>query len=141
MSIKERWKYTQPLRLGTQEILEMVLPVLRDDQRIRIVYLFGSRIRSEYDKTSDVDIGFYSDGEFSWDDYYRLYGNVTKKLRTNRVDLLWLNKADCIITFQVIKNGQVVYYSDAETLNSFELRSKRLFYDYGHYLQKRRHGL
>lgn len=141
MSVKERWKYTQPLRLETPEILEMVLPVLCDDQRILIVYLFGSRMRDEYDETSDVDVAFYTDQRFSWDDYYRLYGSVTKKLRSNRIDLLWLNKADSIVTFQVIKNGKVVYYSDAETLNEFELKSKQLFYDYGHYLRKHRHGL
>lgn len=141
MSVKERWKHTQPLRLETQEILEMVLPVLCDDQRILIVYLFGSRMRGEYDETSDVDVAFYTDQRFSWDDYYRLYGSMTKKLRSNRIDLLWLNKADSIVTFQVIKNGKVVYYSDAETLNEFELKSKQLFYDYGHYLTKHRHGL
>jgi len=118
-----------------------VLPVLREDQRIHIVYLFGSRMKSEYDERSDVDIAFYADEQFTWDDYYRLYGDVTKKLRSNRIDLLWLNKADCIMKFQVIKSGKVVYYSDAESLNAFEQRSKQLFFDYRHYLAKHRRGL
>lgn len=141
MSVKERWKYSEPLRFGTEAILETVLRMVRDEQRILIVYLFGSRIRADHDRTSDIDIAFYTDQLFSWDDYYRLYGDIIEKLKSNRIDLLWLNKADAIITFQVVKNGKVVHYSDPETLNGFELRSKRLYYDYGHYLVKHRYGL
>jgi uncharacterized protein YutE (UPF0331/DUF86 family) len=84
------------------------------------------------------DLAFYTTKDFSWKDSYQLYGELTSSLRSDRVDLLWFNRANPVLQFEVIKYGKVLFYRDAETLNDYELKAKKNFYDYALYLEKHR---
>lgn len=137
MSVKERWKGTKELKFSTDEAVALIIPLLRDEPRILIAYLFGSMAREKARPSSDIDIAIYTSREFSWQDYYLIYGNLTRKLSSDRLDLLWLNKAEPILCFDVIKNGRVLFFKDSDTLNDFESRSKKRYYDYMLYLNKR----
>ena len=137
MSVAERWKGTKPIELSTEEALTLVTQLLKKDKRILICYLFGSRT-SENRPNSDLDIAVYTSSDFSWQDYYLLYGEVTKALKSDRVDLLWLNNAEPILSFEIIRHGKVVYHVDDDLLNEFELKTKKNYYDYRLYLKKRR---
>ncbi len=137
MGIKQRWEKTNPIQYSTKEVLALVLPLLNADERILIAYLFGSRANNTKE-SSDIDIAIYTSRDFLWDDYYLLYGEITKKLHSDRLDLLWLNIAEPILCFEVIRNGKVLFYKDADILNDFELKAKKRYYDYSFYLNKRR---
>jgi len=137
MSVKERWAKAKPIRYSTDEAVALILPVLKADPRILIGYLFGSRIKGKA-TPSDIDIAIYTSDEFSWQDYYTLYGEITKRLHSDRLDLVWLNKAEPILSFAVIKNGSLLSFNDTDTVNEFELRVKKIYYDYILYLKKHR---
>ncbi len=141
MAVKEKWKGTRPFTLSTQEAVDRVLPVVREREGILVFYLFGSRARGEETSESDIDFAFFTSREFSWDDYYSLRGSFSTLLGTDRFNLLWLNKADAIITFEVVTAGRILFYADPEVLNDLELKAKKNYYDYKLYLERHRRGL
>lgn len=120
--------------MPTAEAVEALLPILKSDKNIIGVYLFGSRAANPSNNNSDLDIAFCTGKAFTWDAYYQLYGEVTLKLRSDMIDLIWLNAADPILAFQAIKYGRLLYCADARALNEFELKQKKSFYDYALYL-------
>jgi len=138
MSVRQRWRGTKPIRYGIDEILKMVIPIFKSDERIRTVYIFGSRVSISQTALSDIDIAFYTAREFSWKDYFLLYSELTRVLHSDRIDLIWLNRAEPVLCFEVIKNGRLCYYRDPDMLNESELTIKKKYYDYVIYLRKHR---
>jgi predicted nucleotidyltransferase len=120
---------------------------LEADERILVVYLFGSR-SPKRDRANDqaeaggderdLDLAIVTRSGFAWDDYYRLIERVGGALHSDRVDLLWLNQTDPVMTFQVIRGGAPLLYRSASVLNEFERKAKQRYYDYQIYLRKRR---
>jgi predicted nucleotidyltransferase len=139
--INEKWAKTKVLTFSTEEAVAKTVRIVREHNQIPVLYLFGSRAEGRDRYTSDIDFAFWAENEFSWEDYYLLHGKVTVALRTDRINLVWMNKADPIIVFEVIANGKVVYCQDVDLLNDFELKAKKRYYDYQFYLQKHRNGL
>ncbi|MGB9715889.1 MAG: type VII toxin-antitoxin system MntA family adenylyltransferase antitoxin [Thermodesulfovibrionales bacterium] len=137
MGVKERWGKSGTIKFTTEEAISLVSPLLNNNPDILVAYLFGSRIKKG-DQSSDIDIAFYTSDDFSWEEYYLLYGEISKALCSDRIDIIWLNKSDPIFKFEVIKNGKVLFYKDADILNDFELKSKKNYYDYVHYIYKHR---
>jgi uncharacterized protein len=137
MAVKERRERSRPIKFTTEKVISLILPLSEKDPRILTAYLFGSRIKKA-DQSSDIDIALYTSKDFSWEDYYLLYGELSKALCSDRLDLVWLNEADPILCFEVIKYGKVLFYKDADLLNDFELKNKKRYYDYVLYLNKHR---
>lgn len=141
MAVQEKWKNTRPMSISTEEAVDRVLQTAKRDKKVFLLYLFGSRATGHDKSTSDIDFAFFSSKDFSWNDYYLLHGSITKILGTDRANFLWLNKADPVITFEVIATGRILYYKDTDTLNDFELKARKNYYDYKFYLEKHRRGL
>ena len=134
MSVKSGCSGAKPLKMPTAEAVEALLPIVKSDKNITGVYLFGSRAANSSNLSSDIDIAFYTGNGFTWDAYYKLYGEATLRLKSDMIDLIWLNAADPILTFQAIKYGRLLYCADTQALNEFELKQKKVFYDYALYL-------
>lgn len=124
--------------MGTQEAVARVVDILRGDERVHLAYLFGSRMEERSGPEADLDIALHSIGDFSWDDLYALRGRLSIDLKTDRLDLVWLNKADPILAFEVIRTGKPIHSNDADLLNDFELEAKKRYYDYRIYLEMHR---
>jgi predicted nucleotidyltransferase len=136
MAIQERWKKTRPIKITTEAAVAGSVAIFSSDPRILAAYLFGSRARYEDHPESDIDLAFHTDQYFKWDDYYLLWRSISKDIRSDRFDLLWLDTASPDIVFDVIKYGKLVFHRDNEALNNFELYSKKRFWDYRVYLRK-----
>ena len=137
MSVKERWYGTNTLKISTQEAIESILSIVKTDFRICFVYIFGSRTTGNSSQESDIDIAFYTYNGYTWDDYYLFYGKITKIISSDRLDLIWLNHLEPVLTFEIITRGKVVYCADKDILDTFDRRARGLFYDYAIYLQRR----
>jgi len=138
LGVRERWKGTKPIDMPPDLVVKTSEEVLRKNPKVLIVYLFGSLAKDKGTKESDLDLAIYTTKDFSWDDYYDLYGELTIKLRSDRLDLIWLNMANPILQFEVIKHGKVLFYRDVDILNDYELKAKKNYYDYVIYLEKHR---
>lgn len=138
MAVKERWLKANPINITTEDAVSSLLELFKADERIKLVYLFGSRSAKSASSDSDIDFALYADENFSWQDLYLLIERCGKRLSSDRVDLVWLNPSEPIITFEIIKNGKVLFYTDPDLLNDFELKAKKRYYDYCLYLKKHR---
>ncbi len=138
MSVKERWIKTKLINYNTDEAIASMLPTLQRDMRIVAAYLFGSRLNKTGNSESDIDIAVYTTDDFSWEDRHLLYGELSKTIHSDRLDLIWLNESEPILTFEVIKNGKLIFYRNAGMLNDFELKAKKIYYDHVIYLEKHR---
>jgi hypothetical protein len=118
----ERWIRTAPISISTAAAVDLITGRLREDGRVRIAYLFGSRGGENHPPSADLDIGLYTEGDLSWDDLISLNCALTGKLHSDRLDLVWLNAADPVISFEVIRSGKVLFHADADTLNDYELK-------------------
>jgi len=141
VSVKEKWKNTRPLTISTKDAVERAINVVKRNNKILLLYLFGSGAKDKSIPESDIDFAFLANKGFTWEDYYTLHNSFSKALGTDRFNLLWLNKADPIITFDVIATGRPIYFRDPDALNDFELKAKKRFYDYKYYLERHRRGL
>ncbi len=65
-----------------------------------------------------------------------LDGDVARVLSSARFDLVWLNKADPVLCFEVVHAGRIAYARDPDTENDFELKTKKTFWGYKHYLRR-----
>jgi predicted nucleotidyltransferase len=145
MAITERWKGTRKLIHGTLEAVGHVVAIIREEPHVPLAYLFGSRVEEQASPEADLDIALHTRGDFSWEDLYRIRGRISMVLETDRLDLVWLDKADPILAFEVIRTGKPIHSTDPDLLNEFELMAKKRYYDYRIYLSKHRgyqeHGL
>jgi len=141
LSVKEKWKNTRPLTISTEDAVERAVNIVKVNHKILLLYLFGSRAKDKSIPESDIDFAFLANKGFKWEDYRTLHNSFSKALGTDRFNLLWLNKVDPIITFDVIATGRPIYFRDPDTLNDFELKAKKRFYDYKYYLERHRRGL
>jgi len=138
MGIQERWKGAKEIKKSSDEVIELLLPIIKKDNRILACYIFGSRVGKRGSPASDIDIAVHTSTDFTWDDYYLLYGELTKKLKSDRLDLIWLNKAEPVISFEILKNGRLLFFRDVDELNELELRIRKNYYDHVLYLKKHR---
>jgi predicted nucleotidyltransferase len=138
MAVAERWRTASPLLLSTAECLHRVEPILREHVGVQAAYLFGSRAGRSALPASDIDLAIWTDNTFVWQDFYELRAQITGRLRSERVDLVWLDRADPVFPFQVLATGRLLFYRDPDRLNERELNAIHQFRDYRLYLERRR---
>lgn len=138
MAVRERWSRTRPIRWSTGRCVELLLPVAAADRRIEAFYLFGSRTSGTAPPDSDLDVAVYTGSGFTGDDLLALHGDFVRLLRSDRLDLVWLNHADPVVAFSVLRDGKLLRYRDADRLNGIERRLTLHYRDHVLYLRRRR---
>ncbi len=138
MGVAERWKGKPAIIGSRREIVASAVCELRKDHRVAAAYVFGSAAREEGGTPQDLDLAIFTEPSFGYENLHELNGTITHALRSDRVDIVWMNKADPILNFEIIKTGRLLFHRGAERLNDFELKAKKAYYDYVLYLEKRR---
>ena len=138
MAVRERWSRTRPIRWSTRRCVDLLLPLVAADRRIEAFYLFGSRTSDTATPDSDLDVAVYTGSGFTGDDLLALQADLTRSLQSDRLDLVWLNQADPVVTFSVIRDGKLLHYRDADRLNDLERRLTLHYRDHMLYLRRRR---
>jgi predicted nucleotidyltransferase len=107
--------------------------VFENYEQIAFAYLFGSVATGEQTALSDIDIAIYlrQGAHFSFDDTLQFQGDCCRILKRNDVDVLVLNKTRNLILLEdVIRNGQIIYNTDPDLLEGFELGTLHVAYDF-----------
>jgi hypothetical protein len=96
------------------EVINILKEYLSAKAEIFFAYIFGSFIIK--DKYRDIDIAIYIDNKFDFQspDKYRygyeaeILGELSLLLRSDKIDLVILNKADLLLFHQVIKRSELI---------------------------------
>jgi len=104
-----------------------LLPIfLLYPKEIIAAYIFGSTVKGTMSSSSDIDIAVLlrsGDKKKGATLKFRLYADLCRKLKSNDVDLLLLNlSGNLVLNNEVIRQGEVIYSSDDEAREEFELK-------------------
>lgn len=81
-----------------------------------------------------------TDGGFREKDFDIVAEALRNELYSDNAVIVWLNRADPATAFVPIRNGKTVYYRDGDSLNDFEHRTKKRYYDYRARARRQRRG-
>ena len=104
-----------------------------------LAYLFGSTVRGEAGRLSDVDIGILMDGNLSKKDRFylelKLMGEIAVLIEKNKIDLVVLNEAPLLLSYNIIKNGIILKSIETERVK-FETKILSKYLDEKYYIKR-----
>jgi len=112
--------------------IEVAVEYLAQRSDIVCAYLFGSAIKGTAGPRSDVDVAVLLREGLSPEEMFeqRLQLLVDLDAFSDReVDVVILNTAPLLLQQQVLKYGRVIYERDPLARISFEVRSRKLYFD------------
>jgi predicted nucleotidyltransferase len=109
--------------------------------RIDLAYIFGSRAAGEEGPMSDFDIAVLFSGTHPSPMRYELSHELKNVLKTDRVDLVVLNKAPIELRYAVIASGIVVYEASVEARVEYEALTLSLYGDFLPVLRNQREDI
>ncbi len=106
---------------------------------IILAYLFGSTVRGDTGRLSDVDIGVLLDEKLSKKDRFdlelKLMGEIAALIKKNKIDLVVLNEAPLLLAYNIIKNGIILKSSEIERVK-FETKLLSMYMDEKYYIKR-----
>ena len=102
-------------------------------------YLFGSTVRGDTGRLSDIDIGVMLDEKLSKKDRFdmelKLISEITILINKNKIDLIILNEVPLILAYNIIKNGIILKSNEIERVK-FETKILSRYLDEKYYIEK-----
>lgn len=96
---------------------------LNQSNRVEFAYIFGSMARGDNSPVSDIDIAIFFNQSPSLDEELALFCDISKVLKTDKIDLLILNSAKNIILLEeIVREGFLIFESNRERRILFEAR-------------------
>ncbi len=104
-----------------------------------LAYLFGSTVRGDAGRLSDVDIGVMLDEKLSKKDRFdlelKLIGEIAILIKKNKIDLIVLNEAPLLLAYNIIKIG-IILKSDETARVKFETKILSMYMDERYYIKR-----
>ncbi len=101
---------------------QIIVKYFEDRKEIRAAYLYGSIVTGKNVMDNDVDIALltapYKDSVQSQRDKVRYQVEISRLIKRD-VDLVFLQEAGELLSFQILKIGQVIFERDREVHRSF----------------------
>ena len=106
---------------------------------VTLAYLFGSTVRGEANRLSDIDIAVLFDDTLlqkeAFDLQLELIGELTGLLKTNNVDLVIINDSPLLLTYNIIREG-IILKSDEPVRVKFETKIMSRYLDERYHIQR-----
>jgi predicted nucleotidyltransferase len=112
--------------LPTVPELRVRLAPLFDDPRIELVIVFGSILRGVLHSKSDVDLAVQGGGPL---DIVMLTNQITRLLRTDRVDVVDLRRISPLLMMEVVRGGVLLHERVAGSYVAFCSLAHRRYVD------------
>ncbi len=107
--------------------------------RVILAYLFGSTVRGDAGRLSDVDIGVMLDEKISKKDRFdlelKLMGEIAILIKKNKIDLIVLNEAPLLLAYNIIKSGIIIKSDETERVK-FETKILSMYMDEKYYIKR-----
>lgn len=113
---------------------------LSEQGHVRLAYLFGSVVRGEEGKLSDVDVAVLLDDSLDKKERFNLQleliSDITEILKTDKVDLIVINDAPLSLNYEIIKANCPVFVRDEVEKIDFEHEVLSRYLDRRYYEKK-----
>ncbi len=154
LSSSGRLSPVQGRRLSTQSArlrAERAAFRLAEDDRVRLVFLFGSAVDPPGPTVGDVDLAIVTAEDLSLNEFLELRADVVDA--AGDVDLVSLNEASIVLCWEVARSGVCLYAAEADEKLAFILQAQRRYWDFRPFLdrhwelaglriaERRRHGI
>lgn len=94
--------------------------------RVRFAYLWGSRAEGRAGPDSDYDFAVSMTLKpGALDPLLNLSADLSRRLRTDAVDVVLLEDANVLVRYLVQQKGRLIYESDREARMAFECRARK----------------
>lgn len=103
--------------------IKLITTVLKQDNAILAVYLFGSQAKGKARKYSDIDIAVLFDKNVREKDYTDKQVDIMTNLSgflNKEIDVIVLNTASLFLRYHILKSGMKIYERPRRTDHSFE---------------------
>ena len=101
---------------------------------VAALYSFGSLAKNELGPLSDLDFGILLSHQMakkkSLDKQLEFVGVFTESLKTEEVDLVFMNRAPFNVAFQILKTGKLLLCNDRRSLIDFRENVVRSYLDF-----------
>lgn len=118
-----------------RERAERAARVLAVDERVRLVFLFGSAAHPNRRPTRDLDLAVLTD-PMGFEDLMRLRDQAVDAAPGEIIDLVWLNEAPPVLAWEVAETGICLYSSPPEAEVDFVCRARMEYFDFKHFVDR-----
>jgi len=127
-----------------KSIAELIAGMVRRENQMVAVYLFGSSLGGACKKSSDMDLAFLMDELYYASDpviavspAYMVAANIGMSL-DKETDVTILNGASLEIAYEVITTGRCLYETDQDRRLEYECKIRGLYFDFMPFIEKLR---
>lgn len=134
--INKEIKTNQSTPKSIDQIERDLIPFFSSNRyKIKLAYIFGSYARCKTHSDSDIDIAILLDktSKFSMDDKSKIVSELMLILGTSKIDLVILNNANPVITYEVIRDGKIVFMNPDFDLINFKANAIQKYQDTKHH--------
>ena len=116
----------------------------QNDGSIVAIYLFGSFLRGETEKSSDIDLAFLldekaykSDPIIAMSPAHLIAAKVGMQL-DRETDVTILNSASLEMAYEVVTSGKCLFELDPDLRMEYEIKIKGMYFDFRPFLEELR---
>ena len=104
-------------------------PLLKKHPGLRLLLLFGSRARGPAREDSDWDFGYLAEPDF---DDAALYADLVLALKTDRVDLVDLSRANGLLRYRAARENRLLFEASTGVYEGFWLEAVHFWCENAH---------
>lgn len=120
--------------LDAQERAAAATRHLAEDQRVRLVFLFGSTAAHDRSFVGDVDLGILTRPALTLRQLLALRAEVAADAGSG-LDLVSLNEAPVVLAWEVVEHGECLYAADPAEQLEFVTRARSRYWDFKPFLE------
>jgi len=113
--------------------IDSIKDILKQDNSIIVVYLFGSQIKDKSNKYSDIDIAILFDDKVKEEKYtdkqIAIINNLSSVL-SREIDAIVLNRAPLFLKYHILKEGIKIYEKPDREQHDFEAKAIVEYFDF-----------
>lgn len=94
---------------------------LAEKYHLKMILLFGSRVKNKINKESDIDIAVLPEKKLTFNSEIMINYELTQILRSEKIDLVNLQKAPPLLMKEIIENNEMLYEISPGIYDRFEL--------------------
>jgi len=121
----------------TLDRVSRVIPLISDDQDVLVLYLFGSGAQNCLQPLSDIDFGILLSRRFSKKQRLKkqieLLGRFNDFFGTDEIDLVVLNDAPPRLSFNILKDGKLLFLRDKKAIIDFREQLLNYYLDFKYF--------